>query len=480
LSRLQSAVAADLHERGYFWYATEILPKGHFAPESAVPGLLKIDTNGYVELELDSFLKRHPGFGDKFSSVDDGSPRLVAIQGLLYDRHEHALLVEAWENGVSFRSEGPNTQRFRATMCLVGRESISHRHAGPSVSRVEFDLAGYGAWLASSAFKDMPHKRKTQFTYVRPKQHRYVTPWGSLSLARSLTYEIGVREGEAGFSATERATLVAQFRRTIPLRKVLEHNLLVEDLLLLLSNNVVRPNWSRVRVGRKRSLYRLYHSRWKEPEPAKTDLPWIRFPDVADTFGDIFTAWQTGREKFGPGYYLYLGTRRGVSLYEEHRLINLIWGLETLHRRKFGDGIPSHKLTARLDRLYGSVSDNKDLIWLKRQLQHAAEPRLADRLFQLFKGLPLGLEATHLREFCDRCAKYRNDMSHHGGARAGEDYGKLLDEWSEHASALSALYHLLLLAEIGIPDRLLDRIIRGPSGWKFGWHFRPVGLSLDS
>ena len=43
---------------------------------------------------------------------------------------------------------------------------------------------------------------------------------------------------------------------------------------------------------------------------------------------------KTKREEFGPGFYLYLGTRRGMALYAEHSFVNLIWGLEAFHRKK--------------------------------------------------------------------------------------------------------------------------------------------------
>ena len=51
----------DLDERGYFWWADEPVPDGHFAPENAVDGLIQIDTNGTIKLTLDDVLPRGPG-----------------------------------------------------------------------------------------------------------------------------------------------------------------------------------------------------------------------------------------------------------------------------------------------------------------------------------------------------------------------------------------------------------------------------------
>ncbi|MDA9393123.1 hypothetical protein WN73_21680 [Bradyrhizobium sp. CCBAU 45394] len=56
---------------------------------------------------------------------------------------------------------------------------------------------------------------------------------------------------------------------------------------------------------------------------------------MRDAFGDIWSNWKQKREEFGPGFYLYLGTRRGLSLYPEHRFVNLIWGIEAFHRTEY-------------------------------------------------------------------------------------------------------------------------------------------------
>jgi len=46
-------VTLELDERGLFWFAVDKLPKGHYAPETAVAGRLTIGPDGVVELALD-------------------------------------------------------------------------------------------------------------------------------------------------------------------------------------------------------------------------------------------------------------------------------------------------------------------------------------------------------------------------------------------------------------------------------------------
>ncbi len=205
-------------------------------------------------------------------------------------------------------------------------------------------------------------------------------------------------------------------------------------------------------------------------------MPWTRLWDIEAEFGSIFTSWIEARERYGPGYYLYLGTRRGQKLYEEHRLVNLVWGLESLHRRKIGDAVPSAKLKVRLERIYAAVANKKDLEWLQGKLAHAAEPQLAHRLFVLLRPLPLEINDDRLREFCARCARFRNEISHFGGVRAGEEYLSLLRSWSDHAAALTLLYHLLILSEIGIGPEMIRRIAKQTHAFDFDWEFQQAGL----
>ena len=82
------------------------------------------------------------------------------------------------------------------------------------------------------------------------------------------------------------------------------------------------------------------------------------FPKVRDTFGDIWSNWKRKREEFGPGFYLYLGTRRGMSLYPEHRFVNLIWGVEAFHRTKYPTDPSS--MAARIDNIVAQISDETD------------------------------------------------------------------------------------------------------------------------
>jgi len=45
-----------LEDHGYFWWHDAPIPEGHLAPDSSVTGVLRIEENGRIELELDGIL----------------------------------------------------------------------------------------------------------------------------------------------------------------------------------------------------------------------------------------------------------------------------------------------------------------------------------------------------------------------------------------------------------------------------------------
>lgn len=183
----------------------------------------------------------------------------------------------------------------------------------------------------------------------------------------------------------------------------------------------------------------------------------INFPKIADKFGELFATLREKREEYGPGIYLYLGTRRGVRMFIEHRFVNLIWGLEAFDRRSRGETPAPPKLAAKIQRILDQVDLKKDRDWLDVKLKNAGEPNLSERLFGIFSTLPIAFDIPALRKFCTDCADRRNDISHFGGIRhKGQRYNDFMREIDQKSTALAALYHLLLLTVIGVDKARLN------------------------
>jgi hypothetical protein len=77
----------------------------------------------------------------------------------------------------------------------------------------------------------------------------------------------------------------------------------------------------------------------------------------------------------GPGFYLYLGLRRGPPPYIENRFVTLITGLEALHRKIKNDA-EERSVKEKVSRIIASVVNKNDRKWLTSRLKNAHEPNL--------------------------------------------------------------------------------------------------------
>lgn len=117
----------------------------------------------------------------------------------------------------------------------------------------------------------------------------------------------------------------------------------------------------------------------------------------------------------------------------------------------------SDPITAKVSRILDKIDNSKDKRWLAKRLEDAHEPSREQRLFEVFKALPLGLNEQKLRAFCQACAKLRNDISHFGGERHDAGHSEFLNDANTKSEALSVLCRALLLHEAGVHGQILKR-----------------------
>ena len=71
----------------------------------------------------------------------------------------------------------------------------------------------------------------------------------------------------------------------------------------------------------------------------------------------IVDNWREKRERLGPGFYMYLGTRRGAKSYVENDFSNMTMGLEALHRATFARQT-DEKILGKIERIISEVIPN--------------------------------------------------------------------------------------------------------------------------
>lgn len=463
-----------LEQRGLFWWHDEPVPDRQFVPNSCVGGLCKIEDDGRAVLELDGYLPNPHG---PMASMS-GEPVTKCIQGLLKGSNERILFSHLIRSGGRFSTNAMSFERFVAMHCLVGGAISAGGAQAPKFDALEIPLGGFEAWLRLGAIKVSNTDGKISARYEKPDDLMYSVDSETLSIVFNVEDDSSGMLGTHAFSLKESASLRLRLNRAYGLSDLSVQYVMLEDLLKLLTGSDYGFNWPWVSLA-DGTKCRWYFEKLKGKEstsPPEYYNTITNFLELRDEFGSIWSRWKAKREEFGPGFYLYLGTRRGVALYEEHRFVNLIWGLEAFHRKK-SVASESGALAEKIERIIKQVACAKDRRWLSNKLKNAHEPALDQRLFDVFKVLPVGVDEKRLRDFSKACAKLRHDISHFGGQRHGKSYSEFIKDLGRKSAALSILYHALLLHEVGIDAAILKRWIYESFGsYPIKVHFVEAGL----
>jgi hypothetical protein len=463
-----------IEQRGVFWWHDEVIPDGLLVPDSYVAGVLRIEASGRAFLELDGYLSNP--HGPMAAMTSQAVTR--CIQGLLKGDGERILLCELIRDGGQFSSHGISFERFRAVHCLIGRTVFASGIGAPLFNSQTIPLSGFEEWLRLGAINVEQTNEAITASYQTRNDIVYSGRDGSLSLIFNIDVDRAKGFGTYAYSLKQVAYARLSLNTPITLNDLAAQFRTFEDLLKLLTGSDFELAWPSLTLS-DGSRYRWYFQRMrsqKAVEPPSHYNTVTVFPELRDEFGAIWTRWKAMREEFGPALYLYFGTRRGMPMYVEHRFVNLVWGLEALHRKK-QRGVQSETVAKKVNRILNKIDDAKDKRWLAKRLENAFEPTLEQRLFEIFEALPLGFDKTKLRSFCQACAKLRNDISHFGGERHEVSYSGFVTHLNKKSEALSVLYHTLLLHAAGVDAEILKRwVFESFDSYPIKSHFVEAGL----
>jgi hypothetical protein len=451
-----------IEEHGHFWWGDEVIPEGAYAPPTAVTGIFRIGNDGEISLELNAFL---PGAPDTMSSLLRVTNYTVidrCIQGILKESGKRVLLLGVIRNGSRFSSYSISYETYRASNALVGDRAFPNDTRNLQFRSLSVDLVGFEEWLFLGSIFTERTDDSLSTRYEQPTPNIYTIDDAQLAIRYEL-HPPYTGHRDHSIALNERAMLIYTPPRKPTIEDMKHYYGMLQDLFILLTDSNYCLGWPIIHLNDQdtNNGYQLYFTRINTASPKpKVYECWVNFLQIREQFGQIFSVWKQKRARFGAAFYLYLGTRRGLTLYPEHRFVNLVWGVEALHRIKHPDAdLVSGKLEAKVHRIVDQVLGTRDKRWLRRILNRELEPSLEQRIVDTLRELPLKLDSRKIRRFARECASTRNDISHFGGQRQEGDYNEYMRELDKKSDALSYLYHALLLYEIGIDETLLNRWI---------------------
>lgn len=440
--------ATILEERGYFWWDDHDLPEDQLIPNSSIVGLLRINEQGRIELELDGVISGVNNVPTIFTGVDIKDR---CIRGLLIKESMQVQLFGIIINGGSLMGGGVSNEKYIAEICLIGDSKPTLKF-----KLLNIELHNLNDWFRLQSITCKRTRNNITITHKRKKGIYYKMTDSAVTIRHNIygpqigTYSLDNLSLRESVSITYKTSKNKSIEEMIALHKLLE------DFFMILTDIGSGLEWPKVALTRNSPQFTCYYSRGKKPIEK---FEWRRSPtnfiQIKDNFGSLLDCWKIKNDTYGPAINLYLGTRGGKDLYVEHRFVNLIWGLESLHRRKNSDFKSATPLVAKVNRILDCISSKDDKKWLSKKLEHAGEPSLAERIRAVLESLELDFDQNNLRAFSDKCAMFRNDISHYGELRHGSSYKENILEIHKINQLLIKLYHAILLKEIGITGDIL-------------------------
>ena len=436
---------------------------------------LQLDSNArlHADNDLDAL------YGRSIAGKIDDDQRCVYLRNVVY-------------KGPGRSIDGNVSESYQAGFCLLGNTSIPRNAESFAFSKLSVELTGLEEWLRGDALVLTPIEEhginRSQQVRYSVRQSGYEIDGAEFNLRTDIHPSVceQVPTREIRFSQHDWLDYIpAEAATPEELKEEFGH---MEEFLSILTGTYYSLEWPQIATddGDKSESYTLYFFRNIDKNgPPEAWMLWTIFPQTRASFGSLYSEWKKKRREFGPGFYLYLGALRSSSMYIEHRFVNLIWGIESLHRVRNPDAKGPASEKELIEALLAKVQNDSNSAmrrWLKRQIEFASEPTLMDRIVETFAALPWGVESASLNHFAKRCADRRNDISHFGGPRKDtkESYEAFLLDLMKLNDALSNLYHAALLKEIGLDEKTLVQCLTDmPMGHRIRRGMEQAGLIFE-
>jgi hypothetical protein len=193
------------------------------------------------------------------------------------------------------------------------------------------------------------------------------------------------------------------------------------------------------------------------------------YPEIASRFPEVVVAWNQCREKLSPVVSLFSAVALHHSLYDKAQFMFLVQALEIYHSRsgKFiSTELPKEERDVHLRRAMEALPTDLHE-WARGKLAQNNKS-MSKKLLDVFQAHSVEASAMlgDLEEAAKRIGHTRNNLTHYSESVNPKN---LLseNEISRVAWALEALLWIILLRELGIDGRPIQRLLQRVSSTEF-------------
>jgi hypothetical protein len=457
-----------IDDNGIFWWRTSNNSKNNSSPDTGITGRLFVTEDGLISLELHGILTASDNFlTNLFSDNRETAEDELTIQGRLKSNGEHVILLGVIMANGRASFGGISYEVYTADTCLLGNYPFRD-HGELLFNCLYVDLSGFEDWLNIRPIATVKTRRSTKITAKPPKLISYKLDGGdTLSINSYLSGEPPT--GSMNWShlhLTLKTAIKIRFTKYKSVNQNLSEFKKVAYFLQLVTGsdyNLPWPTFMTGSVKKEKSYHTAYfYRRTNSASKPALHSAWLNLTTKKEQFCALYNIWRSRIDDLGPSVGLYFAARKSFKLYAENRFVNLIWGLESLHRLHYpvlGPDPQEMKALRIFDQIVTTgVLNSDERRWLKKKLLVSYEQNLSSRINQCIKDVGLEFDDKSLSAFTDRCAEIRNDISHFGGQRIGSSYPDLLQEITDKTEILLILYASILLAISGVPTESLNHV----------------------
>ena len=456
-------IPKPIETRGEFW-----LPGN---PDQRLPGILSISEPGEVTLEIEGDMK----FAFDRRNPDGMIGKLSRIVGLV-EPGGHVTL-ENCPYSITSNSERGATSLCRPTLAFIGTSYGKDEKV--NLTEFRFSVEGLDEWLMLSSVHERTdvQREHSQTTFQRRGPSIRLSSDATIAeFLVKLTYSRPQGTPVMGARITKKAYISLKSDKPRELRHFRDLAYKLCNFLSLALDQPVSMQSISVsnmhECSNRESIQPLSISLFGQFAPRNERRPvtdelkiLLPFQRISNILEQLVINWLEAYEANEPAFDLYFLTRSSEALTLEVKLILLLQGIETLHRRE-GQGEPQMPedefANIRSSLLQVCPKDRRK--WLKGVLEYANEIKYRKRVEDMIRPFQhcLGIKNSKERKyFVHKVVKTRNYFTHYD--KRNEDLARGMRDLILLSYRLEALFQLHLLRLIGLSTEQIDFIVENSS-----------------